>query len=519
MRTILSTLAVVSFLGLDLSGPSQIAAAMSGEELFVEVQTLVPDPPLGFGYFGHSMSMDGDRLIVGSRSIYGADGNTAFIFERRGGVDEWDVIATLGDGSQDFSSVVAISGSTAAVCGIPDVSDRPTVFVFDENAGGEGNWGRVATIGDPTDPEVAVCALALDGDRLAVGTSATSSDSVYVFERDAGGPGQWGHVATLQPSDGDGVRFGSAIAIDGDLIVVGDYWKPIGEADGAAYVFERDPAGGWYETAILSGSDADGNDDFGVALAAEEGTIVVGAKSHSHGFNVTGGVYIFERDPSGEWFEADHPEVSDLQLGDHLGISVAIDGDRVVAGADGWESEDDPVGTAWVFQRSPIGTWDEIAQLRPSVEGEHDDIGSAVGIAGPVIIVGAEGVRETNGAAYVFAEKLCTLEIALPQRMPVAPGSPLVVDLYLEHNRIDTVHVPFAFAIENAAGELVSSHVGPARTFGFGDEVRTQIEVPLPDDLPSGLYRVFAGISEMNPSERWTSETFRVGEQSVDTGS
>ena len=45
---------------------------------------------------------------------------------------------------------------------------------------------------------------------------------VYVFERDQGGPGIWGEVARLSDVSVDhGGHFGSGVALEGDLLVVG----------------------------------------------------------------------------------------------------------------------------------------------------------------------------------------------------------------------------------------------------------------------------------------------------------
>jgi hypothetical protein len=97
-------------------------------------------------------------------------------------------------------------------------------------------------------------AVAIDGDTIVVGSWREAggpgdpgpfSGAAYVFERSEGGPANWGEVIKLAPSEirlDD--RFGRAVAISGDTIVVGAYRKdeaPL-TTSGAAYVFERNAA-------------------------------------------------------------------------------------------------------------------------------------------------------------------------------------------------------------------------------------------------------------------------------------
>src|SRR5262245_22392399 len=73
-------------------------------------------------------------------------------------------------------------------------------------------------------------------------------------------------------------KFGSAVAIDGDRIVVGspDAKPPGKTANGVAYVYRRGPAG-WAFEQELSASDGAAFDSFGIAVAIDGNTILVGA--------------------------------------------------------------------------------------------------------------------------------------------------------------------------------------------------------------------------------------------------
>ena len=118
--------------------------------------------------------------------------------------------------------------------------------------------------------------VSVSGDRLVVGAPfedggagnpASSSGAAYVFERD--GAGTWSEIAILRASDAQADDyFGISVSISGDRLVVGAYEEDGGTGDpvqnsGAAYVFERNGAGTWSETAILRASDAQERDYFG----------------------------------------------------------------------------------------------------------------------------------------------------------------------------------------------------------------------------------------------------------------
>ena len=83
--------------------------------------------------------------------------------------------------------------------------------------------------------------------------------SVYVY-RAAGG--SWSQAAKFHASDGfPGDAFGSAMAVDGDRVLVGAFWADSGL--GAAYVFDRGQDGTWSETGRLVPADGTRADSLG----------------------------------------------------------------------------------------------------------------------------------------------------------------------------------------------------------------------------------------------------------------
>jgi FG-GAP repeat len=219
-------------------------------------------------------------------------------------------------------------------------------------------------------------------------------------------------TAVLVPSDGNsGDYFGVAVAIHGDVIVVGsaqDYFNPGGP--GAAYVFVK-PADGWKgqltETAKLIASDGMNRDGLGSSVSISGNTIVAGAPG-SYPFSTSGATYVFVEPASG-WKNATETAkltAADGGTADEFGYSVSLDGASLVAGAPNNQEK----GAAYVFVE-PSGGWKDATQtakLTASDEAKNDNLGYSVSIAGNTVATGAPfapvGPNQNEGATYVFVE-------------------------------------------------------------------------------------------------------------------
>jgi hypothetical protein len=265
--------------------------------------------------------------------------------------------------------------------------------------------------------------VAIAGDTAVVGASADHIDgsenqgSVYVFERNQGGPDAWGQIAHITATDGAGYDyFGKAVAISSDTIVAGAHYHDVdgNENQGAAYVFERNQGGpnAWGQTAYLTATDGAEGDWFGGAVAIDGDTIVVGADDEDgSGYTDRGSAYVFERNHGGPdaWDQIAHLIASPSGGYEYFGRGVAIAGDTIVVGADQHDiSGNIDQGAAYVFERNQGGpdAWGQTTLLTASDGAARDHFGWAVAIEGDTIVVGAHhrdvGGIENQGAAYVF---------------------------------------------------------------------------------------------------------------------
>jgi hypothetical protein len=194
--------------------------------------------------------------------------------------------------------------------------------------------------------------------------------AAYVFVRNATA---WSQQAYLKASNSDASDFfGGAVALSGNTAVVG----AIGESSnatgvdgdetnnsasfaGAAYVFTANGTT-WSQQAYLKASNTDAGDTFGSSVAVSGDTAIVGASSESSSAtgvngdesdNSAGGAgaaYVFVRNGV-TWSQQAYLKASNTELQDRFGISVAIDGDTGVVGAELQPSQETRSGAAYVF--------------------------------------------------------------------------------------------------------------------------------------------------------------------------
>ncbi|MCE2459144.1 MAG: FG-GAP repeat protein, partial [Dehalococcoidia bacterium] len=197
--------------------------------------------------------------------------------------------------------------------------------------------------------------------------------AAHVFTRDSE-TGRWRHVARLTASDGEhSDQLGHSVSIDGDTVAVGAWLDSTGDDifHGSVYVFTK-PANGWAdatETAKLTASDGDVLDHLGISVAVDGDTVVAGSNGRALDPSATqpihnaGTVYVFVKPTTG-WADANETALltaSDGERSDELGYSVSIDGDTVVAGA--WKDDvsGDDKGSAYVFVK-PVGGWADASE-------------------------------------------------------------------------------------------------------------------------------------------------------------
>lgn len=402
---------------------------------------LVAEDGAAFDNLGLAVAVSGSTAVIGAPGDdeWGRRDGAAYVFERDPDDGSWAQVAKLIppmpnkslifgapiDQGDNFGKSVAIAGDVVVV-GAPgeDIGaavDAGAAYVFERDAGGADNWGRVArlTAGTAAADRRFGLAVAADGETVVVGAPGDPSallfvGSAYVYDRDD--LGDWTAVAELDPGDGaTGDFFGFAVAIDGEAVLVGaPFADPAGFYSGSAYVFERDGTGGFLQVARLVAPDGDPGDRFGYAVGLADGTAVLGSPrddvpaATSSGRN-SGSVFVFERSASGAWEEAAKLVAADNFQNDRFGTAVAIAGDTVAAGAPGKDAYFYTGryggGSVYVFRRDGEGGWTEKEQLFDEDALLFDLLGSAVAVSGVTLLAGTPDNDDrgpASGSAMVF---------------------------------------------------------------------------------------------------------------------
>lgn len=362
--------------------------------------------------FGRSIAASEDYLVVGSTGtrLAGASdtevGNLRF-FVRNGSSWYQQVRLEASDQlyGEGFGSAVALSGDYA-VAGAPNkgvhnvMDGAGAAYVFARTGATWKEQVRL-TASDATQEDRFGASVAISGNFIAVGATgrnepgAPDAGAVYVFERTGGPVTPWTQQAVLVPNDPrPEAGFGHAIALDGDVLVVGaPGWDHNGtRGAGAAYVFTRQN-GSWVQTARLTAFDPSEYSLFGASVSVSGDHLVVGAPGAD-------AAYVFMREGA-SWIHTAKIVPSEKQnvwVPDEFGASVAISDDRVLVGAPG-------AGVAYLFTNSGTG-WEESFKLTAGLETL--DFGRNVSLNRSFAFVADPDFEATmfdpyTGAVYVYA--------------------------------------------------------------------------------------------------------------------
>jgi hypothetical protein len=221
--------------------------------------------------------------------------------------------------------------------------------------------------------------------------------------------------------------FGDAVAIDGDTLVVGASadTTPGGFEEGSAYVFTRQ-ATGWALQQKLTG-DVAAQASFGRAVAIDGDIIVVGAPNDTFGPHIErGSAHVFKRsgavwNPQQKLFI-----LFDAEAKDHFGSAVALSNDTLVIGAQGDKIDNNlEQGSAHVFTFTG-SEWLRSQTITASDGAARDIFGSAIAISGDTTMVGAPGDaingNYSQGSVYLFVRQSCPALTFAPEFLPASYG-------------------------------------------------------------------------------------------------
>jgi len=174
----------------------------------------------------------------------------------------------------------------------------------------------------------------VSGSALAASIYGPETGRAYVFESKGN---SWNFSQALEPPDIEvEQRFGSAVAVQADKIVVGSIWNVINqELDaGSAYVFEK-ANGSWQFLQKLTAETPSEASLFGSAVAISGDWIAVGARSARRPDFDQGQVTLFQRQTNGRYSFRQTLAPPGTVAFDLFGASLVMQPGNLVIGAPG----------------------------------------------------------------------------------------------------------------------------------------------------------------------------------------
>jgi hypothetical protein len=394
-----------------LSGGRLVVSAPSGDKVYVynlggatptvPVLTLTtPNNPAN-GTFGNAVAISGLRIVVSDwfDDTGATDAGSVFVYNLASPTPSVPV-AVLNNPAVGttyrFGTSVAISGTRIIASGSEDyvclydlAGVTPTVPL--------GTFVNPSPVAYKTFGE----SVALQGTIAVIGhpqnypSNVQWAGSAFVF--DLAGATPFTALLTLNnPTPAVGDRFGNAVAVSGNRVVVGSYLKS--SAAGMAFVYDVTSGTPTTPAVTLSNPTPASDDSFGNAVAILGTRVLVGAKLDDTASLDAGAGYVFD-------MISGTPSVPVLTLthvgpsgSDAFGAATAVSGTRVVIGSPGDDTGGVNAGIVTVHDlSSPTPMTPVFTLLNPATS--KPGFGGAVAISGNLVVVGATGGTQ---AAYVF---------------------------------------------------------------------------------------------------------------------
>jgi hypothetical protein len=397
-------------------------------------QLLTADDGQPDDLFGSSLAFDNQRILVGAPGrVFGEGG--AYLFTATAGIYtqtsrlEFFTGPPTGLAASDVALFDNIALLGAGSMLVPPNRAQGLVRVFQRNTSSPSDWTLIDDLhrGDGAAFELSGFSIAIDNDTAAVGsylddTIAAGDDagSVSIFRRT---PSGWIRETKLTAPDGlSEDRFGISVALSGNVLAVGAYWRvESGRLNqGAVYLYERRD-GTWTFVRRLVAFDGQADNYFGFSLALNNNRLVVGAPGNGEIAPDGGGAYVYTRLPDGTWQLNEKLRPTGVSGNALAGISVAIEGDLIAVGApQDTVNTNSSQGRVYLYRLI-----DNLWTLQPPLfitDGQANDFfGSSISLAQGKLLVGALGATAATtaraGQAYLLTQNPSSGNFILQRRL------------------------------------------------------------------------------------------------------
>ncbi len=391
------------------------------------VATTANDAAAGKRY-GVSTAIDGDYAVVGANQDNSNRG-AVYILHYQGGT--WVEVKkiTLGASattSDYFGESVAISGNDIIVGARRKNGLRGAAYIFSKDQGGVNQWGLVSTLTPgslPTGAEFGY-SVDLEGVHAIVGARrdrnvGVVTGSVYMFKRTGLTWAQLGGPRFVSGGAGSDY-FGCSVSLSVPYAVVGAYGVGIGDK-GSAYLLYQGVGEAWTQVgAPVTAAGLDATACFGYGVAIDGATFIVGANKQTNTFgDASGAAYIFQLEPAPTyWSLVQKIEPSNGNAGDLFGSTVSVFGDYAAVGSGNpTVTASGSSETVYVYLNDGSNNW-STEQIITDVNGTGGDyFGIDVAIDDATLLVGSfrDNVGANTGQGTAHFYNVCPTTIFAPQ--------------------------------------------------------------------------------------------------------
>lgn len=299
-----------------------------------QTQKLLSSTREGYDYFGTSVGIDGNIIVVGApghskdsterQEGYVGDAGAVFVFEKKG--NNWRRTYKLiaydrGPGGDNTGNSVAISGNYVIagswgndfdVNGGNRMEGPGAAYIWERLEDGKWTKAQKLVASDRSPYDEFGFSVAIDGDNAVVGARGVGLDpkdenfngytgEAYIFSRNENG--DWKEVKAIRPEDRkSGDYYGSSVGVSGNYAFVGAWRGDTKKADiGVIYIYWKDAQGRWTLSQKIAAADEGIYSDFSTGAAIHHGFIISGSPMETRDvagkneFSGAGAAYIFIR--------------------------------------------------------------------------------------------------------------------------------------------------------------------------------------------------------------------------------
>ncbi len=390
-----------------------ILTLIVGESMAGQTRILAEDQKAGDG-FGYSAAIDDSTLLVGSykADVKGEkDVGAAYVYTLTNGAwqQQAKLVATPALPEDTLGGMVALKGDQAML-GVMRRDDKgkdsgAVVSFYRES----NRWqqGQIITAPDAKAGDVFGQSIALTNNYLVIGAPredslGVDSGAVYIYQRKAD---TWHFNTKLIGSDGAaGDLFGISVAADGNTILVGaDLHDEKAEDAGAVYAFVLE-GNEWKQQAKLMASDGGKTDIFGVRVALSNNTALISARrddTQALGKDA-GSAYIFVRKGS-IWTQHQKLTSPDGQADDRFGRGVALSPNTAIISAMNHDANGTNTGAVYVYTLTSEG-WHYASKVLAEKSLPEDRFGWNVGLSNDVVAIATpnhDAKGQDAGAVFI----------------------------------------------------------------------------------------------------------------------